>query len=249
VTSGAPTKHDGLTPNMSTLIIVSHVKDGVEMAEELGLPPVVIDCIPEHHGTIAVEYFYHQAVKAQEKSGGPEVSKDDFRYPGPKPQSRETAILMIADSVEAISRVLTEPNPARIEQMVHDVMMRRLQEGQLDECAITLAELKKVEEGMCRVLNAIFHGRIKYPKAAGVDRPAEADADSADDAGTETQQIKAGAAGATSGATHALSAEDTASRIRAAALQADGPGIPKPPNGAPAAAPEPTTPRRSGPRF
>jgi hypothetical protein len=274
VTSGAPTKHDGLTPNMSTLIIVSHVKDGIEMAEELGLPPVIIDCIPEHHGTIAVEFFYHQAVKSQKASGGPEVSKDDFRYPGPKPQSRETAILMIADSVEAISRVLTEPNPARIEQMVHDVVMRRLQEGQLDECAITLAELKKVEEAMSRVLNAIFHGRIKYPKAAGVDRPAEADADSADDAaGGETQTMRAGGGGGASnglgtGAT-GISAEDTATRIRAAALQADGPGIPKPPNGAPAlakppsgAASEPTTPvptageasearqrPRSGPRF
>src|SRR5258706_11898421 len=113
---------------MSTVIIVSHVKDGVEMAEELGLPPCVIDCIPEHHGTIAVEYFFHLAVKAQKKDGGPEVSKDDYRYPGPKPQSKETAILMIADSVEAISRVLTEPNPSRIEQMVHDVVMRRLNE-------------------------------------------------------------------------------------------------------------------------
>jgi hypothetical protein len=197
---GGVTKHQGLTPTMSTLIIVSHVKDGIEMGEELGLPPRVIDCIPEHHGTIAVEYFYHEALKLQQAQGGPDVSKDDFRYPGPKPQSRETAILMIADSVEAISRVLTEPNPSRIEQMVHDVVMRRLTEGQLDECGITLRELKEVERAMCRVLLGHFHGRIKYPKEA--------------------------APGARLVAAQPLDRDDTTSRMRAAAALADGPGTP-----------------------
>ncbi len=244
ITAGGATKHDGLTPSMSTLIIVSHVKDGVEMAEELGLPPQIIDCIPEHHGTIAVEFFYHQAVKQQKREGGPEPSKDDFRYPGPKPQTRETAILMIADSVEAISRVLTEPNPTRIEQMVHEVVLRRLQESQFDECAITLAELHRVEEAMVRVLLGIFHGRIKYPKATGLDRRAEADL--AEEAPVGAGAFPAGAGGA----------EDTASRIRVAAIQADGPGVPLPrtPPPAPAADPSEDAPpasasKRLGARF
>jgi putative nucleotidyltransferase with HDIG domain len=195
------TRHVGLTPTMSTLIIVSHVKDGVEMAEELGLPERVIDCIPEHHGTIAVEYFYHEAVKQQHELGGPEVSKDDFRYPGPKPQSKETAILMIADSVEAISRMLAEPNAVRIEQMVHDVVMRRLTEGQLDECGITLRELKEVERAMCRVLLGIHHARIRYPKELAGERP-----DRTPPGGRER--------------------DDTTSRMRVAAALADGPGTP-----------------------
>lgn len=226
ITAGGPTKHDGLTPRMSTLIIVSHVKDGIEMAEELGLPQCVIGCIPQHHGTIAVEYFFHQAVKLQKKEGGPEISKDDFRYPGPRPQCRETAILMIADSVEAISRVLTDPNPTRIADMVHDVVLRRLNEGQFDECAITLAELKRVEDAMVRVLMGIFHGRIRYPKAATVDRMTEAD-------------TGVGAAVAASLGT-GITAEDTGVRIRAAALAADGPGVPQP---------EDPPVRRGNPRF
>jgi putative nucleotidyltransferase with HDIG domain len=262
MTGGAPTKHEGLTPRMSTMIIVAHVKDGIEMAEELGLPRRVIDFIPEHHGTIAVEYFYHQAVKQQEREGGPPVSKDDFRYPGPMPRTSETAILMIADSVEAISRVLSEPNPARIEQMIHDVVMRRLNEGQFDECAITLAELKKVEQAMKRVLMGVFHGRIKYPKAATIDRPSQADVDDAASLATPTPVQGAAAGRAANGAqgngdggervdagdtgrrlpavatsvqgkmpppaagAPRSAAEDTATRIRAAAIAADGPGTP-----------------------
>ncbi|GIW72725.1 MAG: hypothetical protein KatS3mg102_2267 [Planctomycetota bacterium] len=162
---GGVSKHTGLTPTMSTLIVISHVKDGIEMAKELGLPSKVIDFIAEHHGTIAVEYFYRQAV---EQRGGDEnaagVNKDDFRYPGPRPRSRETAIVMIADAVEAISRVLDEPNPSRIDGMVHDVILKRLLEGQFDECGITMAELKQVKDAMVRVLLAAHHGRIKYPK-------------------------------------------------------------------------------------
>ncbi len=159
-----PTKHANLTPTMSTLIIIGHVKDGVEIAESLNLPSSVAACIPEHHGTVAVEYFYREALKRQSEAGGAPVHKDDFRYPGPKPRSRETAILMIADSVEAISRVLDDPNPTRLTSVVHDVAMRRLTEGQLDECGVTMKELKQVETAMVRVLLGARHGRIKYPK-------------------------------------------------------------------------------------
>jgi putative nucleotidyltransferase with HDIG domain len=161
---GEVSKHTGLTPTMSTLIVISHVKDGVEMAKELGLPSRVIDFIPEHHGTIAVEFFYRQAVERREEEGGPPINKDDFRYPGPRPRSRETAIVMVADAAEAISRALDEPNPARIDGMVRDVIMRRLHEGQFDECGVTLAELMQAKNAMVRVLLAAHHGRIKYPK-------------------------------------------------------------------------------------
>ncbi len=161
---GANSRHEGLTPRMSTLIIISHVKDGVEMAKELGLPSRVIDFIPEHHGTIAVEYFYRQAKEEAEREGGAEVRKDDFRYPGPRPRSRETALVMVADAAEAISRSLDEPNPARIDAMVRDVIMQRLAEGQFDVCGITLAELMRAKDAMVRVLLAAHHGRIKYPK-------------------------------------------------------------------------------------
>lgn len=215
--TGGVTKHDGLTPTMSTLIIHSHVKDGIELAEELGLPPRVIDCIPEHHGTIVVEYFYHQALKVAQEQGGVEaaqISKDDFRYPGPKPQSKETAILMIADSVEAISRVLTEPNPSRIEAMVHDVVVRRLTEGQFDECGITLRELKEVERAMCRLLMGIFHGRIKYPKGPVLPAAKQPGDRSA--------------------------ADDTQGRIRLAGQLADGPGTPSAAAGSGAGAASPS---------
>ncbi len=190
---GGVTKHQGLTPTMSTLIIIGHVKDGIEMAEEIGLPPRVIDCIPEHHGTIAVEYFYNEAVKQARAAGQPEdlVRRDDFRYPGPRPQSRESAILMISDSVEAISRIMTEPNASRIEAMVHDVVMRRLTEGQFDECGITLAELKQVEQALVRVLLGHFHGRIRYPKPPG---------GKAESTGRMPAAVAASAAGAAGGA-------------------------------------------------
>jgi putative nucleotidyltransferase with HDIG domain len=160
-----PNKHDRLTPRMSTMVIIGHVKDGEELAERLGLPSQVIDFIPEHHGTIAVEYFYRQAAEQQAEQGGPLVSKDDFRYPGPKPRTRESAVLMIADSVEAISRLLDDPNPSRLEAVVQDVIDRRMREGQFDECPVTLKDLEDAKTAMVRVLLATHHGRIKYPKA------------------------------------------------------------------------------------
>lgn len=195
---GGTSKHEGLTPTMSTLIIISHVKDGVEIAAQLGLPSRVIACIPEHHGTIAVEYFYRQALAHQQKHGGPPVSKDDFRYPGPKPQSRETAILMIADTVEAMVRVVDDPNPSRIDALVQDVIRRRLVDGQFDECGITMAELHLAKEAMVRVLLGLYHSRIKYPKVP-------------------TAELKAMAV---------MSGDDGSSTMAIARTMADGPGLP-----------------------
>jgi putative nucleotidyltransferase with HDIG domain len=156
-------KHSKLTPTMSTLIIIAHTKDGVEIGKELGLPSRIIDFIREHHGTSAVEYFFREALKKR-KRGEEALSKDVFRYPGPKPRSKETAIVLLADAVEAISRTLAEPTPARIESLVHEVVMDRLMEKQLDESNVTITDLHKIEESFTRVLLGIFHSRIKYPK-------------------------------------------------------------------------------------
>jgi cyclic-di-AMP phosphodiesterase PgpH len=160
-------RHDRLSPTMSLLIIVGHVKDGVELARAYGVPRVLRAFIGEHHGTTVVRYFHHAAAEAARYKGkhGREVSESEFRYPGPKPQSRETAILMICDGCESAVRALPEPTPGRIEGTVHQVVMDRLNDGQFDESNITLRELKMVEQAVVKTLAALHHGRIKYPKA------------------------------------------------------------------------------------
>jgi putative nucleotidyltransferase with HDIG domain len=161
--SGGSNWHDRLAPTMSLLIIIGHVKDGLELAREYGLPRILWSFITEHHGTTLVRYFYRQA--SQRQNGGQAVAESDFRYPGPKPRSRETAILMLADSVESAVRSLSEPTPGRIEGLVHQMVMERLADGQFEECDITLRELHRVEESIVKSLCAIYHGRIVYPSA------------------------------------------------------------------------------------
>ncbi len=158
------TKHATLSPAMSTLIIIAHVKDGVEIASDLNFPHEVISVIREHHGTSLVEYFYREALEEQKRENGEQVEDRLFRYPGPKPSTREAAILLLADAVEAATRTLGEPSPARIEEVVTELVRRRLNDGQLDESGLTLTELKRVEETFTRVLMGIFHTRIKYQK-------------------------------------------------------------------------------------
>jgi len=162
---GGPNKHAKLSPAMSLLIIVGHVKDGIEMAREYGLPPKIRQFIETHHGTTLVEYFYHAAMKQTDTDKGPAPTEFEFRYPGPKPQTREAAILMICDCVEGAARVLPEPTPVRLEQLVHNMTTKRLMDGQFDECSITLQELNKVEQAITRTVCAIYHGRIAYPSA------------------------------------------------------------------------------------
>ncbi len=165
---GGPNKHNKLSPAMSLLIIVGHVKDGVEMAREAGLPLPVRQFIESHHGTTLVEYFYHAARKQSEADKNlPLPTEFEFRYPGPKPQTREAAILMICDGIEGAARTLPEPNPVRLEQLVHSMTMKRLLDGQFDETGITLSELHRVEQAISRTLCAIYHARIAYPKDAG----------------------------------------------------------------------------------
>lgn len=164
-------RHDRLSPTLSLLIIIGHVKDGLEMARAYGLPRVLHQFISEHHGNTVVRYFHHMASEAAARSRlkgkhDRKVPESEFRYPGPKPRSRESAILMICDACEGAVRALAEPTPGRIESNVHQVVMDRLNDGQFDDCEITLRELRLVEESIVKSLCAIHHGRIKYPKSA-----------------------------------------------------------------------------------
>ena len=157
---GADNPHDKIAPSLSTLIITAHVKDGVELAKEHTLPPVVTSFISEHHGTDLVKYFYHRALEANE--GG--VEESDFRYPGPKPQTKETAIVSLADAVEAAVRSLPKPTPGKIEGLVRKIIRDRLDDGQLDESDLTFKDLNKIADAFSKVLIGIFHGRIEYPE-------------------------------------------------------------------------------------
>lgn len=163
---GGPNRHNKLSPAMSLLIIVGHVKDGIEMAREYGLPSVLRHFIESHHGTTLVEYFYHAARQQHDAQGAPAPAEFEYRYPGPKPHTREAAILMLCDCVEGAARALPEPTPVRLEQVVHTMAQKRLQDGQFDECNLTLKELHRIEEAMTKTLCAIYHGRIKYPSSA-----------------------------------------------------------------------------------
>ncbi len=129
---------------MSTLVIIAHVKDGADLARQHHLPKPLVDFIEQHHGTTLVEYFFNQATKKNEENANrEEVSELNFRYPGPKPQSVEAAILMLADAVESASRSLVEPTPSRIENLVSHIAMKRLLDGQFDECGLTLKHWNK----------------------------------------------------------------------------------------------------------
>ncbi len=153
--------HEKLSPSMSYLILVSHVKRGLEIAQEYNLPKEIQAFISEHHGTNLMEYFYN---KAKEKSGeDTEVSEVDFRYPGPKPQSKETGIVMLADAVEATSRTLKEPSVSRLRNMVAEIIDNRFKSCELDESPLTLRDLNLIQEAFVQILTGIFHGRIEYP--------------------------------------------------------------------------------------
>lgn len=157
-------RHESLVPAMSTLIIIAHVKEGAELARQYNLPKPIIDLIMEHHGTTLVEYFYHRASEQSlSDPSNPGVDEQTYRYPGPKPSTRESAVMMLSDAVESASRSLTEPTPARIKSLVHDLAMKRLLDGQFDECGLTLEELKEIERSLVKSLNAVYHGRVKYP--------------------------------------------------------------------------------------
>jgi hypothetical protein len=157
-------RHRSLVPAMSTLVIIAHVKDGADLARQSKIPESIIDFIQQHHGTTLVEYFYRQASESRKTDpNGGEVDESSFRYPGPKPQTKEAGILMLADAVESASRVLVEPTPARIESLVEDISRKRLLDGQFDECGLTLEEVRKINDSLVKSLTAVYHGRVKYP--------------------------------------------------------------------------------------
>ncbi len=152
--------HDKIAPGLSTLIITSHVKDGVELARDAKLPACVIDFIRQHHGTDLVRYFYRRAVENSRENG---INERDFRYQGPKPQTKETAIVMLADPVEAAVKGLQKPTPGRVEGLVRKLLKDRLVDGQLDECNLTLKDLDRIADAFVRVLSGMFHTRVEYP--------------------------------------------------------------------------------------
>jgi hypothetical protein len=170
--------HDRLRPSMSKMIIVGHVKEGMALAREARLPQKLIDMIPMHHGTTVIEYFYQKARRtmADEEDAPSDV---DYRYPGPKPRFKEAGILMLADMVEAIAKTELHPNPSRFRSMVHDQILKRLLDGQLDESDLTLNDLRVIEESFVRTLTNMYHARIKYPSSEG-DAPRGPEDDASD---------------------------------------------------------------------
>ncbi len=158
-------KHEKLSPAMSLLIILGHVKDGVELAHEYNLPAVLHEFVAAHHGTTLVQFFYHAATQQRKSDTDRAPDEVEFRYPGPKPHLKEAAILMLADASESSVRAMDAPTPGNIENQVHSVVNQRLMDGQLDECELTLAEVHKIETSMVKSLCSIYHSRIAYPKA------------------------------------------------------------------------------------
>ncbi|MCK4249564.1 MAG: HDIG domain-containing protein [Candidatus Omnitrophica bacterium] len=156
-------KHDKLSPSMSSLIISNHVKDGVETARKFKLHKVIIDIIRQHHGTSLVQFFYQRALEQNEREGRPEqVSEESFRYPGPRPQTKEAAIILLSDSAEAASRALSDPTPASIRGVVQKVINNKFIDGQLDECDLTLKDLHKIADTFVYILTGIYHSRAAY---------------------------------------------------------------------------------------
>ncbi len=165
--AGEGNLHESLNPAMSTLIIIGHVKDGVELARQHHLPRQIIDFIQQHHGTTLVEYFFREAEKNAENDPDHRTDAEEhsFRYPGPKPQTKEAGVLMIADAVESASRTLEDPTPGRIENLVEKITMKKLMDGQFDECSLRLTDIHQIEQSLVKSLIGIYHGRIRYPDA------------------------------------------------------------------------------------
>ena len=161
-------KHEKLAPSMSSLILISHLKDGVELAKKHKLGKEIIDITRQHHGTSVISFFYEKAKEQSEKKVGKvfQVKEEDFRYPGPKPQTKEAGLIMLADVVEAASRTLVDPTPARIQGMVQKIISKVFSDGQLDECKLTLKDLNEIAKSFNKTLSGIFHHRVEYPDSA-----------------------------------------------------------------------------------
>ena len=157
-------RHEKLAPSMSALILISHVKEGVELARKNRLGNAIIDIIQQHHGTTIISYFYQKAKELKGQQDQASLSEADFRYPGPKPQTKEAGLVLLADVVEAASHTLQNPNPARVQGMVQKIINKAFSDGQLDQCELTLKDLHEVAKSFNQILNGIFHQRIEYPE-------------------------------------------------------------------------------------
>jgi len=198
---GESNPHDALTPTMSALVIIAHVKDGVDMAIKNKLNPRIIDVIREHHGDSMVYYFYRKAQeqrKQQEEKVEeglenpedlPEVDEKNFRYPGPRPRTRESGVISLADAIESASRTLQKPTPQKIRALVDDIVFNRIKDGQLDDCGLTVSELRRARDSFSKTLRSMMHSRIDYPKKA-------AEKESGREAAAAEQPVAAKAQGA-----------------------------------------------------
>jgi putative nucleotidyltransferase with HDIG domain len=170
--TGNESRHINLSPSVSLLIIIGHVKDGIEMAREYNLPTNLFPFIQQHHGTTLVEFFYHRACnKQQTQTDTPAINDTQYRYPGPKPKRKEIAIVMLADTVESATRAMQEPTSSRIETLVHELAMKRMLDGQFDECNLTMKDLELIERSLAKTLLGIYHGRLAYPSTAALLAP------------------------------------------------------------------------------
>jgi hypothetical protein len=158
--SFAQSKHDALSPDMSKLIIMNHVREGVELAKKYRLNPALVEFVQQHHGNSLVYYFYRRAIESLEDDEN--IKEEGFRYPGPKPGTKETAIVLLADSVEAATRALKEATPVKIEEVVHKVINNKFIDGQLDECDLKLRDIEKIAAVFIRILGGIYHSRVPY---------------------------------------------------------------------------------------
>ncbi len=158
---GAENPHERLSPHLSALVLISHVKEGLKLAEEMKLPPIVASVIPQHHGTSLVSFMYQRA--QAEAGDGAKIKESDFRYPGPKPQTKENAIIMLADTVEAAARTLTDPSDDRIQELVERLIEARIEDGQLDEAPLTFRDINSIKNSFVNTLKGMFHQRLAYP--------------------------------------------------------------------------------------
>ncbi|MBI4797244.1 MAG: HDIG domain-containing protein [Desulfarculus sp.] len=175
--ASGPNRHEKLAPSMSALILTSHVKEGVEMAGRHRLGKPIIDIIAQHHGTRLIPFFYSKACEARRALGQPDPDPEDYRYPGPRPQTREAGLVMLADTVEAASRSLDNPTPAHLQGLVQQQISKIFAEGQLDDCELTLKDLHKIAKIFNTILSGIFHQRVEYPQADDKPRKRHGDSD------------------------------------------------------------------------
>ena len=189
---GGENRHEKLAPSMSSLVLISHVKDGVELAKQHKLGQEIIDIIQQHQGKSLITYFYQKAKdQAMSKnSKGVEVKEDDFRYPGPKPQTKEAGLVMLADMIEAASRSLPDPTPARINGIVQKIINKVFSDGQLNDCELTLKDLNEIAKSFNKTLSGIFHQRVEYPEPAAMKRAKKAPNGDSDKVGQENTRPK-----------------------------------------------------------